>query len=132
MASRIWETGSVPGVRIAANINIVIMECLLYFLIIPGFNIPIFERKKESIGSSKTNPAPRITLNIIEKYSSIEKLFSIVGDPNCAANFRVNGSITKYANTTPTKKHTVVKVTIAETYFFSFSFNAGEINFQSW
>ena len=83
-----------------------------YFFIKFGESIPILERKNESIGNSKINPAPRIILMIIEKYSSMEKLFDLDAEPNPAANFSVKGSIIKYAKTTPHKKHTVVNRTI--------------------
>ncbi len=132
MAKSICETGSVPGVRKAARIKIVIIECRLYLRIIEGVRIPIFDRKNDNIGNSNTKPAPIITLRIIEKYSSIAKLLAISGEPNSAANFNVSGSITKYANRTPIKKQIVVNITIAEIYFFSFSRSAGEINFHNW
>ena len=51
MASKICETGSVPGVRIAAKTIMITIACRLYFRIKLGFSIPSLERKKESIGN---------------------------------------------------------------------------------
>jgi hypothetical protein len=85
-ASTSCETGSAPGVRNAASIIIITIECLLYFFIKLGLRMPSFDRKKEIIGSSKTNPAASITLIIMDIYSSIANSFLIDSDPNCVAN----------------------------------------------
>ena len=125
------ETGSAPGVRKAASIIIITIECLLYFLIKLGLSMPSFDKKNEIIGSSKTNPAASITLIIIDIYSSIANSFLIDSDPNSAANFSVNGSIAKYANAIPLKKQIDENATIQKIYRFSFFLNAGEMNCQN-
>ncbi len=107
------------------------IECFLYFLINSGFNMPIFERKNETIGSSNTNPAASIVEIIKLKYSSMAIMLSMAEEPNVEKKDRAVGSRTKYANTTPERKQNVEKKTIEEMYFRSFGFNAGSMNFQN-
>jgi len=67
----ICETGSVPGVNIAAITIMITIECFLYLRMKSGVKMPSFVRKNDTIGSSKINPAANITLIIMDMYSSI-------------------------------------------------------------
>lgn len=101
---------------------------LLFFLINSGFSIPIFDKKNETIGNSKTIPAA-MSIDITKlKYSFAAILFSIIVVPNPAKNPNAVGRSIKYANTIPAKKQNVEKNTIRFMYFFSFSLNAGSMN----
>jgi len=95
------------AIKKAANTNIITIACLRYFFINAGVKIPSFVKKNETIGSSKTNPAASITLIMIDMYSFIANSFFIASVPNSAANFNARGSITKYANAIPARKHRV-------------------------
>ena len=71
------------------------MACLLYFLINEGFNIPILDRKNDSIGNSNTRPEARISERIKLMYSSAAILFSIIEEPKLAKNPKAAGRIRK-------------------------------------
>ena len=107
-----WLVTSGPGVRTPASINIITTACLRYLLINFGVRIPSFERKNETIGSSKTIPAVRITEITKLKYSLIAMLLVIADVPKAAKNIRAVGSITQYAKAAPPKKQKVEKNTI--------------------
>jgi len=95
MPSRSWLVISGLGVKIPANIKIIMIACFLYLRMNFGVSMPILERKKEIIGSSNTIPAASITEITKLKYSSTAMLFVIACVPNSAKNLSAVGSITK-------------------------------------
>ena len=90
-ASRIWLTGSVPGVRTAARMKMTTMACRRYFRMNAGVRMPSFERNQETIGSSNTTPAASITLMMKLMYSLIAMLFSIVGGAEAGEELQRGG-----------------------------------------
>ena len=82
-----------PGVTIPAIIRITTIACLRYLFIKAGVSIPSFDKKYETIGSSKTIPDVIITEIIKLKYSLIAMLFEISVVPNAAKNFSAVGSM---------------------------------------
>ena len=90
-ASSSWLVTSGLGVSIPAASNIIMTACFLYFLMNSGFKIPIFERKKDTIGNSNTKPAASMVDIIKLKYSSMAMLLLITADPKFAKNSRAVG-----------------------------------------
>ena len=130
-ASRSWLVISGLGVSKAAINRIITIACLRYFLINSGFKIPIFERKKDTIGNSKTTPAASIVEIIKLKYSSMAMLLLMTEEPKFAKNSSAVGSRTKYAKVIPARKQKLEKITMLFIYLLSLGFRAGSMNFQN-
>ena len=130
-ASNSWLVISGLGVRIPASSNIIIKACFLYFLMNSGLRIPIFDRKKDTIGSSNTRPAASMVEIMKLKYSSIAILLLMTVDPKFAKNSSAVGNNTKYAKVIPARKQKLEKITMLFIYLLSPGFKAGSINFQN-
>jgi hypothetical protein len=111
-AKIIMLIGSVVGVKTAARINIITIECRQYFRKYFEFNIPKRVKINDSIGISNTNPEAKSIIDKNEKYLFISKLFLIDGEPIELENANMTGIKIKNENITPLKKNIDVQKVI--------------------